>query len=357
MLTLNLMTIDRAVVHTIPSRGPDKAYVPPVGGTDLLHLAPAVNDIVVLRITKALGHHSHGVQADFVDTGNESVFERACSLMGCSDADFLVHAQAAADKLTKVQQSKALNPAKLITISGTVTANSHPFAAFIKAELQEALSETKQKGLTTLEILKNLFLTESNKLYKIGLVTRTVPGSGKKAGAHDPAQHAVYVYDHLMTALETRSAAFYFYNQFLGTEVSVTDRRLTRDFFEKTLHFIDTQGYAPNRRIALGEALRSELRNTRGQLSVAEFAKDHLHSPNDRAAYAAYMTKSGFPTHAITKDTEYVKTRLRKRQKVIFNTDVIISTPAEKASDLLKIKENNDGTTTVMVKGKVESNE
>lgn len=357
MLKIDLMTITRAVVHTIPSRGSDKSYVAPTGGGGVLRLSAEVNDVMVKRITKALGHHSHGVQADIIDGGADNMFERACFMMDCNDADFIAHAQAAAEKLTKVQQSKSLNPAKLICISGTVTANTRPFTAFIKAELQEALSEAKQQGQSTLEILKNLFLTESNKLYKIGFISRTAAGGGKRGGAYTPDHHSAHVYDHLMTALETRSAAFYFYNEFLGTDVAATDRRLTRDFFEKSLQFIDSQNYTPNKRIALGEALRAELRSTGGQLSVKGFAATHLHSAGDQHAYVAYMTKSGFPSHAITKDVEYVKSRLRKRQKVIFSTDVIISTPANSACDLLKIMDNKDGTTTVTVKGTVQSNE
>lgn len=357
MLNIDLMTIKRAVVHTIPSRGPDKSYVAPTGGGSVLLLSTEVSDVMVTKITKALGHHSHGIQVDIIESGVGSMFEHACLMMDCTDTDFIAHAQAAAEKLTKVQQAKSLNPAKLICISGTVTANSRPFTAFIKAELQEALSESSQQGKSTLEILKNLFLTESNKLYKIGFISRSASGDGKKGGAYMPDFHSAHVYDHLMTTLETRSAAFYFYNEFFGTEAAATDRRLTQDFFEKTLQFIDSQNYAPNKRIALGEALRAELRSTGGQLSVKDFAATHIHSAGDQQAYVAYMTKSGFPSHAITKDIEYVKTRLRKRQRVIFSTDVIISTPADSAGDLLKIKDNKDGTTTVTVKGTVKSNE
>ncbi len=357
MLKVDFMTISRAVVHTIPSRGPDKSYVSPTGGGSVLQLSTDVNDVMVKRITKALGHHSHGVQADIIETGSDSMFMHACVMMDCSDGDFITHAKVVADKLAKVQQSKSLNPAKLICISGTVTANSRPFAAFLKAELQEALTETKQGGESALEILKNLFLTESNKLYKIGFISRTTAGNGKKNGEYAPDHHAAHVFDHLMTALETRSAAFYFYNEFLGTEVSATDRRLTRDFFEKTLLFIDTQGFKASKRLALGEALRTELRSTSAQLSVKEFSATHMHSSSDQQAYSVYMTKSGFPPHAITKDIDYVKTRLRKRQKVIFSSDVVITTPPDTANDLLRIEDNEDGTTTVTVKGTVESSE
>lgn len=357
MLKIDLMTISRAVVHTIPARGPERTFVPPTGGGSILRLSSDVSDAVVIRMTKALGNHTHGVQTDIIDVGNESTFQRACLMMDCDDDQFVNQTQEVAIKLARVQQSKSLKPAKLICISGSVTANSRPFVAFVKAELQEALSERNQKGQPSLEVIKDLFLTESNKLYKIGFISRSVAGDGKKGGVYEPDYHSAHVYDHLMTALETRPAAFYFYNEFFGTEVAATDRRLTRDFFEKTLKFIDSQNYPPSKRMALGEALRAELRSNGGQLSVKDFSASHIRNVTERQAYVSFMTKSGFPSHAITKDVEYVKTRLNKRQKVIFSTDVVISTPPGAAADLLKFENSKDGSTTVTIKGVVESNE
>lgn len=357
MLNLDLMIINRAVVHTIPSRATDKSYVPPSGGTDLLTFTADVGDVVVGRVTQALGHRSHGVQVDFIDIEAASMFTVACSMMDCDDAQFVIEAQSAAERLTRVQQAKSLKPAKLISMSGTVTAHGRPFVAFIKAELQEALSETKQRGHTVLEILKNLFLTEANKLYKIGFLSRTVSGTGKKDGAYDPDLHSVHIFDHLLTGLETRNAAFYFYNEFLGCDLAASDRRLTRDFFEKTLEFVDDQKYSSGKRIALGEALRAEMRSNKGQISTSDFAKTHLADVKDQHAYVAYMTNSGFPSQSVTKDVEYVKSRLKRRQRLIFTTDVIISTPADAVSELLSVKDNKDGTTLVTIKGTIRSSE
>lgn len=356
MLKIDLMTIDRVVVHTIPQRGVDKTYIAPSGGADVLRLAQGVSDVVVTRITKALGHNSHGIQADLRETGDDSIFAVSCAMMDCtSDADFAGYAQVVAEKLTKVQLSKSLETAKLISMSGTVTALSRPFVAFIKADLEQALSETTRQGKSVLEILKDLFLTESQRLYKIGFFMRSAGGTGMKSGKYVPEHHSVHLYDHLMTGVESRSAAFYFYSEFLGTDVAASDRRLTQDFYEKTLKFIDEQQFPQPKRIALGEALRAELRSNSQTLSVADFSHHHM-SGRDQNQYVAYMQKSSFPAHAITKDVEYVRNRLRRRQKVYFSNDIVITTPPDQMKDLLKFKDNGDGTTTVTVKGTVESN-
>lgn len=238
MLQIDLMLISRVVVHTIPSRSADKTYAEPTGGDELIHLDSAVSDMVVGRVSKSLGHHSHGIQADFIDFGAESMFQRACALMDGTDNEFLKLAKESAQRLAKVQQSKAFEPSKLIVMSGTVTASQRPFVAFIKADLEKALTEGRKGGQTVLEIMKNLFMTDSQQVYKIGYIARTAAGTGKTAGDYVHDQHSVHIFDHLMTGTESRKAAFYFYSEFLGSDVSASDRRLTQDFYEKTLKFI-----------------------------------------------------------------------------------------------------------------------
>lgn len=357
MLKIDQMTINRVVVHTIPARDQNKNLVPPSGGAEVLHPSSVVSDVVVTRISKTLGHNSHGVQADFEDTSDDSAFSLACLMMDCTDLEFKALAKAAAEKLTKVQLSKAFNSAKLISMSGTVGAIGRPFTAFIKADLEQALSETTRQGHSVLDVLNDIFLTESQRLYKIGFFLRTAAGTGQKGGKYVPEHHSVHVYDHLMTGTESRNAAFYFFGEFLGSNIAASDRRLTQDFFEKTLKFFDEKGFNQGKRIALGEALRAELRSNHQTLSVAKFAQDHIQGAKDQSDYVAYMQKSGFPAHAITKDVDYVKNRLRRRQKVYFDSNVVISTPADSVKDLLKFKDNGDGTTTVTVQGSIASNE
>jgi nucleoid-associated protein YejK len=356
MLQIDFMTINRVVVHTIPSRAADKSYVEPTGGDALVHIDPTVSEMVVGRISKSLGHHSHGIQADFFDVGAGSMFQRACSMMDGSDTEFVALARESAQRLAKVQQSKAFDPSKLIAMSGTVTASQRPFVAFVKADMEVALTEGKKGGQTVLEIMKNLFMTDSQRLYKIGFIARTASGGGKKAGQYVQDQHSIHIFDHLMTGTESRKAAFYFYSEFLGSDVSASDRRLTQDFYEKTLKFITEQDFSPSKRIDLIESLRAELRSNTQSVSVADFATTHL-SAKDGPKYVSYMEKSKFPVHAITKDTEYVKNKLRRRQKITFTTGVQISTPADQVKDLIKITQNENGTSTVVIKGTVASNE
>jgi hypothetical protein len=356
MLKIDLMTINRVVVHTIPSRGPDRDFIEPTGSGELVRLEKKVADVVVGRLAKALGHHSHGIKADFTDVAADSMFHRACTMMDCDDDGFLKLAGEAAHKLARAQMRNLYEPAKLVSMSGFVTPLERPFVAFIKADLEAALTEQKRGKQVVLEVLNNIFMTESQRLFKIGFVGRTVGGSGMKGGVYQKDHHSVHLFDHLMTGTESRKAAMYFYSDFLGSDVAASDRRLTQDFFEKTMKYFKEEGFDAARRIEAGEALRAELRSNTQTLSVADFAKAHLRVA-ESPRYVAYMAKVGFPVHAVTKDTEYVKTKLRRRQRITFSSDVQITTPPDKIQELLEIRANPDGTSTVLVKGTVTTSE
>ena len=351
MIDLQLLTINRLVIHHINPRGPDKDYVAPTYGGQLAALPKSGLDMFTKRIAQALGHHSHGIQAQFDETGPGSFFIDAVDLMDGDDALFLVTSKKVADTLAKAQQSKSLAASKLMVISGHTSKQQRPFCAVVKAELQDALTEKIEKGKTVIDYLTEIFFAESQKLYKIGFVQKTNALGGKD----NPQHFAIHLFDHLMTGTETRGAAFYFYKEFLGADVSSSDRHLTRQFFEKTNDFLKSQKISPAKRIDLGEALRAELRSNNQTISVKSFGSAHF-EPAMQPMYIAFMEKANFPKVAITKDTDFIKTRLKRRQKIVFTSGVMITTPPDQVK-LVTIKNTVDGTTQVTISGVVESQE
>lgn len=308
-------------------------------------------DMFAKRITQALGHHSHGIQAQFHNTGAQSFFANSVDMMEGNEAQFIASSAIVANDLTRAQQSKNLSESKLIVISGHTSKSQMPFAAVVKSELQDGLTETSNKGKTIVDYLTDIFFAESQKLYKIGFVQKTSSLGNKTT----PEYFAVHLFDHLMTGAETRSAAFYFYSEFLGADVAASDRHRTREFFDKTKEFLQAQPIPSSRKIELGEALRAELRSNKQTISVKEFSDAHFESyMQDK--YIAFMEKANISTHAITKDTEYIKSRLKRRQKIVFTSGVMISTPADKIS-LVTIEAPTDGSTIVKISGTVESQE
>ncbi len=354
MLDLSDLTISRVVVFDVPTGDANKAVAVPSGGLSVVNLTGPTHDMVVKRLTKVLGKNSHGIEASFDDTEAGSFFQLGASMTTANDVDFLAASHVIAKSLAKAQSHRP-PPCKLIVMSGAVTLNAYPFLAVIKAELQEALTERSTSSKTTLSLLTDIFMTESQRLYKVGFMHRIGNNAPMTKGLFSYKHFAIHLFDHLVTKTETRGAAIYFYRQFLGCEIANSARSLTRNFFEQTNDFLNKLDVTQDRRIELQEALRSELRSTSSILSVDKFAADHFETQQG-SAYKKFMDGKNFPSTAVMKDTEYVKTRLRRRHKVLFSNDVMITTPADKI-DLIEISENDDGSTNVRITGKVQSTE
>ena len=357
MLDLDQLDIKRVIVHHFPKRVTGiKQAVTPVLENSLYVLPPAGKGMFGKRIVEALGHRSHGIQADFVQLDAGSFFQTAADAMNCSDAEFVGWTHTMAAKLSVAQGLKDLAASKLLVVSGTVTQFARPFLAVIKAEMQDAFGERKDANAQVIiDYIKDIFLTETQRLYKIGFVQQTVAAANKDNGLFNTGDFSVHLFDHMLTGTETRSAAYYFYNEFLGADVASSDKRLTQEFYEKTLKFLDSRNYSPATRIEKAEGLRSTLRSNDQTVSVNDFGKAHL-SAAEQTLYTEYMVRMGFPTHAITKDTAYVKSKLRRRQRVVFDSGVMITTPADQMN-LITMDTSADGTVTVVVKGKIQSQE
>lgn len=356
MLELEFLTIDRLAIHHINPRGPGRVAVAPGLSAALVQLPDEAKDMFNRRIAQALGHSSHGIQMDFRKVDAGSFFQKAADAMRCADADFLAASQGFAVELTNAQLIRDFSSSKLIVVSGRAGNLQRPYVAVVKAEMQDGLGETQQNNQTIIQHLKKIFFTESQRLYKIGFVQQNVGAPTQVNGLYDPGQFVVHLFDHVMNGTETRGAALYFYNVFMGADIAASSKRLTRDFFEKTKSFFDSQDLAPEQRIDLQEALRSELKSQEQTISVAEFGRKHLPPPllNE---YTEFMTRSKFPAHAIAKDTEYINNRLKRRQKATFSSGVQITAPADKFKELVSIEQGDEGVTIVKIQGTVESTE
>lgn len=356
MLDLDFLTIDRVVIHSINPRGPDRAQVPPQLSNALVQVPDDAKDMFNRRISQALGHSSHGIQMDFGNVGAGSFFQRAADAMRCSDADFLIASQQFAVDLTMAQSTRDFAPSKLIVVTGRAGQLQRPYLTVVKAEMQDGLGEARENQQTVIQHLKNIFFTETQRLYKVGFVQQNVPNPVLVDGHYDATQFVVHLFDHVMTGTESRGAALYFYSVFMGADIALSNKRLTRDFFEKTRTFFDSQDLTAEQRIDLQEALRSELKSQEQTISVGDFGNKHLPPPM-RNEYFEFMNRSKFPGHAITKDTEYISSRLKRRQKATFTSGVQITAPADKFKELVTVEQSDEGKTVVTIQGTIERTE
>ncbi len=351
-IDLQGLTVERIIVHHVFKRDENRQPVAPRYGTALVQLPVDALYAFQVRITEALGHRSHGLGMSIANDSQGSFFQQAASAMRSRDDDFIATTGALALELARIQSNKDLSASKLIFIAGRAGASSWPYLAVIKAELQDGFAESNEG----FEYLRDLFLTPSQRLYKVGFLHNVVTNPPAGSGMFDPTDYETFLFDHLLTMNETRNAAHYFYSTFLGMEILTSDKRLTQEFFENSRDFINTLQADQEQKVSLFEALRTELRSNRATLQTEQFADSYL-DENVRGEYIDYMTSKGVPQAAFSKSLEYIQSRLRRPQQMKFRSGVKLTAPSDQLHQLVTVDEEHADYTIVRINGAIETQE
>ncbi|EXH50195.1 nucleoid-associated protein [Acinetobacter sp. XH1741] len=352
--TFEGLLIDRVVIHKIFAKNPENSNIELDTSDELLNLDISSLDALQVRITKALGSKSHGIEVSIEETGENSYFQTATSMLNCIDKDFIENSKVLSEKLYLSQAgTRGAKDCIMTIIHGTVGNQLLPFIATIKAELSDGFYHKKtEDNKNQMEYLSELILTAAQKLYKIGLLVKT--GLQQETTPAHPSNYRAFLFDHLMTKTETRSAAEYFYKNFLGMSIQASSKKLTQDFYDYTCEFINAQDIEPEEKYELLDSLRVELKSNDATISVAGFAEKYLKS-EVKDYYEKHMIKKGFPQNSVSKDNEYIRNKLRNRRNLKFTNGVNINFPSDKTiSELFSVENLADtGETVVTIKAKV----
>lgn len=353
--TFEGLLIDRVVIHKIFSKNPETSDIEPDTSEELLDLDLASLDALQVRITKALGSKSHGIEVSIIETDENSYFQTTASMLNCVDKDFIQHSNVLSKKLYLSQAGTRGGTTDCIMafIHGTIGSQLFPFIATIKAELSDGFYHKKnEENKNQMEYLSELILTAAQKLYKIGFLVKINKQS--EASIAHPSNYRAFLFDHLMTKTETRKAAEYFYKNFLGMSIQASSKKLTQDFYDYTCEFINAQNIEPEEKYELLDSLRVELKSNDATISVVSFSDKYL-KPELKNYYEQHMIKKGFPQNSISKDNEYIRNKLRSRRNLKFANGVNINFPSDKTiSDLFNVENLPDSDTTIVtIKAKV----
>jgi len=351
-IDLQGLSVQRIIVHHVFKRDENRQPVAPRYGTSLVQLPPEALYAFQIRITEALGHRSHGLEMSISNDATNSFFQRGAAALRANDTDFISITSDLVLELARIQANKDLSASKLIFITGRAGSGSLPYLAVIKAELQDGFAEAND----TLEYLRDLFLTPSQRLYKIGFLHNLATNPPSGSGMYNPDDYEAYLFDHLLNMNETRNAAHYFYSTFLGMEICSSNKRLTQEFFENTRTFINTLETDQDQKIALLESLRSELRSNRATIQTERFANDYLEE-SFRGEYINYMARNGVPQTSFSKSLEYIQSRLRRPQQIRFRGGVKVTAPSDQLHQLVTVQEEHAEYTILRINGAIESQE
>ncbi|MFG0924759.1 nucleoid-associated protein [Pseudomonas sp. CJQ_8] len=345
--------IERVIIHKIFARTGTEMREPK-RSTKFVKFPEEALDTLQLRIYKALGNKSHGIEMSIAQDDADSFFQKGAAMLSCGDQDFIELSRKLALDLAKAHMNTNAPGGMLAVLKGRVGENSSPFLAVIKADIQDGFKADEDDENVTAEYISSLLLTEAQKLYKIGFLT-PVHSRAPLNGKYDPADFRAFLFDHLMTATESRKAAGYFYNTFLGMSIQASSKKLTQDFFEYSKSFIDTAPLSMDEKLDLHEALRAELRSQTATISAAEFMTKNIPQPL-QDSYLSFMDSKHFPKSAVVKDVEYISAKLRRRRKYVFANGVWLSTPPDADESTIKIEPQDEkGTTIVTINSRIET--
>jgi len=351
------LTIQRIIAHRIFPRANDKTMTPAKLSQQLLAFDQDALDVLQMRITEALAAKSHGIEMSINATVADSFLNLSASTMHSDDATFIQVSKRFANKLTEAQQGSGAPGGILTVMSGSVGEGQLPFVCVIKAETQSGFRTTENAIQLSMEYISELLLTPTQKFYKVGFVIEKSLTQADGAGNYNPELFRAFLFDHLMSSTDTKKAAAYFYNKFLGMDINKSSKKLTQDFYENTCLFINNSGITEEKKLDLHEALRSELRSNKATINITTFASESI--PEDiRESYTSMMASKQLPTISFNKDIEFISSKLKRRNKLVFTNDIWISVPPDELKTLVEILPNTENDSTILkINGKLSRQE
>src|SRR5471030_247527 len=214
------MVIQKMAAHTVFPREKGNIRKAPLCYDELISLDPDSADVLQMRLTAALGNRSHGVQMTIAKTASGTFVQKAGAIMATDDAAFLAMSKQFAEDLTDAQTSPRWPGGVLIVVSGKVGAPSKPFIAVIKAETDKGFSVIEANGKIKLQLINKMLLSETQRLYKVGILVERAAVKPDHEGLYDAENYFAFLFDHLLTGSEVGKAASYFYDAFLGLNIS-----------------------------------------------------------------------------------------------------------------------------------------
>lgn len=331
-MRLENLLVSRVMLHEIFKRGDDRAPKAPRYGEKITHLGADALDTFRQRVVDALGSPSQSLEMDIVRTEADSALDTVRSLVDAGESQFVAHSRKLADKLTEVQLHRNLPGGILLVFDGTAFHPSRRVVGIIKAETHSGFTPFGNQGALTLQYLRELILTPTTKLYKIGLF---VEDPTRRRGR---PSWGTFIYDNLLIAADGSGAAQYFYESFLGCSLKLDSAHVTRRFYDLTNQFISSSGLTQDEKIDLQTSLYTYLKvEVSPVVEVRGFAQRYLGEPQLRDQYSQFMAAKQFPDGAVSKNLDNLTGKLRRR-RVVFKSRIQLIGPADQFNELVKIK-------------------
>jgi hypothetical protein len=215
----------------------------------------------------------------------------------------------------------------------------------LKIEREEALNLSRRRvegGLTfDMEHLRNLMLGNRTRVFKAAIF----------GPATSPEELRGFVSDTQGGYGRETTVAHFFLSTFLGCRPSESPDVTTKRFLDVLEDFINTEIDDPVRKARYRIAAIAALQSRESRLSPRAFAVNNLDGP-DEQAFLDFARERDVPLRSFSKDISRVQSRV-DRMALQFANGLQISGSAESFEESVRVRQEQDGTANVNVRGKL----
>lgn len=339
------------IMHTIIAKEDHQDHASVDYENSLIELDDEVLRIIRKRLTEAAGRHSKSFELEIENTQEGEFFSICSQLKNHTEPEFISATKDIADLLALGQTNTSWPGGFLIILDCVDDVLQTSIYVVIKAEPHEALQRID--GQSQIALLKKVFLSPTQKLYKIGILYE------KENPASDAVNDAYgcFLFDDQFRTIS--HPAEYFYKVFLGFSIGNNAKIQSQKFFNKTESFILNEVQDLERKTELLNALRIEFTvNQEATITPNNFAHTYFAEVGLRDQYITGVVHQLPAT--IVKDQVLIKNKLTKR-KVGFPNNIKITGPNDgfddsvqfiNEDDLGELDLNSDNYTLVKIIGK-----
>lgn len=323
MLNFNNLSFERLIVHHIAAKQPHEDTASANYENELFEIPSKVEIKIKERLIDAAGKNSKAFELELESTEMGSFFDQAKDLRTHNKKAFIKASQEIADLLAFSQTRNSIPGGKLIIIDASDKKSSHEAVIVIKAELHEAFKQNK----TSLELLDNIFLSPSQKLFKIGVLY------AKNKSRNIKEKYGCLIVDDQFRA--DSQPAEYFYKTFLGFTIGNNSKIQSKRFFDKTKKFIKERYEDGEAAVELVKALKIEFSlNTENTITPVDFARRYFKKQEIRDNYISEVANELPGT--IIKDSTLLESLLNNR-KLTFPNNIRVVGPEDEFDKSVKM--------------------
>lgn len=330
--------VDRIIIHQVFRRDPEGNKIVPTQSLEFTNFEQSAMQAFKTRVKDAIGEGSKAVQMEIVNQEANDLPVLVDQIIAKEDDEFAASSYDIAKKLADAQQTKSIPGGIVVVFSGTQGIHSKKYLGIIKAEIHSGYEKevNERNNMISLKFVEELLLTPGTRLYK---TAGFFENQNYDEASNDLNEKwVVMVSDYQINNADGKSAAHYFYSDFLGCGYPETSARTTKKFYESTRLFINNMNATEERKSNLMMALTTYLKvDTASSISSSDFSEKYLDDIDVQDNFTAYMIEAGLPSNAFTKDIEHIQKQLNFR-KINFHNNVKITAPSDVFEKLISIE-------------------